>query len=196
MSNVPSIPIGVDPNSDIRTTGEKEIPTAEKFPHILGLKWNHSTDTLVVSKGTSSNTDRNVTQRVVLSLVAVVYDPIGVVALFTIKARPLLKDISRPNGQQWDDNLPDEIVKKFLEWSKELSTLNEITIRRSYFCETGETMELHVFGGSSQDAFSTVAFLQGKLINDHGVVTHGLSSLEGTKNSKVGTSRITCSRTS
>ena len=171
VSNVPSIPIEVDPNSDTRITEEKEIPTAEKFSHVLGMKWNHSTDTLVVSRGTSPNTDRNVTQRVVLSLVSAVYDPIGLVAPFTIKARLLLKDIWRLSGQQWDDNLPDEIVTKFLEWSRELSTLNEITIPRSYFCQTVEMIELHVFGDSSQDAFSAVAFLRGKLINDHGVVT-------------------------
>ena len=66
VSNVPSIPIEVDPNSDTRTTEEKENPTAEKFSHVLGMKWNLSTDTLVVSRGTSPNTDRNVTQRVVL----------------------------------------------------------------------------------------------------------------------------------
>ena len=171
VSNVPSIPIEVDPSSDNRTTEENKIPTAGKFSHVLELKWNHSTDTLVVSRGTSPNTDRNVTQRVVLSLVSAVYDPIGIVAPFTIKARLLLKDIWRLSGQQWDDNLPDDIVTKFLDWSKELSTLNEITIPRSYFCQTLETIELHVFGDSSQDAFSAVAFLRGKLINDHNVVT-------------------------
>ena len=171
VSNVPSIPIEVDPNSDTRTTEEKEIPTAEEFSHVLGMKWNHSTDTLVVSRGTSPNTDKNVTQRVVLSLVSTVYDPIGLVAPFTVKARRLLKDIWRLSGQQLDDNLPDDIVTKFLEWSKELSTLNEITIPRSYFCQTVETIELHVFGDSSQDAFSAVAFLRGKLISDHGLVT-------------------------
>ena len=91
VSNVPSIPIEVDPNRDTRTTEEKEIPTVEKFSHVLGMKWNHSTDTPVVSRGTSPNTDRNVTERVVLSLVSAVYDPIGLVAPFTIKARLLLK---------------------------------------------------------------------------------------------------------
>ena len=91
VSNVPSSPIEVDPSSDNRTTEEKENPTAEKFSHVLGLKWNHSTDTLVVSRGTSPNTDRNVTQRVVLSLVSAVYDPIGLVAPFTIKARLVSK---------------------------------------------------------------------------------------------------------
>ena len=37
VSNVPSIPIEVEPNSDNETTGAKEIPTAEKFSHVLGL---------------------------------------------------------------------------------------------------------------------------------------------------------------
>ena len=114
VSNVPSFPVEVEPNSDNETTDAKKIPTAKKFSHVLGLKWNHSTDTRVVSRGTSPNTDRNVTQRVVLSLVSAVYDPIGLVAPFTIKARLLLKDIWRPSGQQWDDNLPDEICNKVL----------------------------------------------------------------------------------
>ena len=55
VSNVPSTPIEVDPNSDTRTTEEKEILTAEKFSQDFGLKWNHSTDTLVVGTGTSPN---------------------------------------------------------------------------------------------------------------------------------------------
>ena len=58
-----------------------------------------------------------------------------------------------------------------MEWSKELSILNEITIPRSYFCQTVEAIELHIFGDSSQDAFSAVTFLRGKQTNDDGVVT-------------------------
>ena len=171
VSNVPSIPNEVEPNSDNRTTEAKEMPTAEKFSHVIGLEWNHSTDTLVVSRGTSPNPDRNVTQRVVLSLVSAVYDIIGLVAPFTIKAHLLLKDIWRLSDQQWDDNLPNDIVTKFLEWSKELSTMKEITKPGSYFCQTVETIELHGFDDSSQDAFSAVAFLREKLMNDHDVVT-------------------------
>ena len=75
-------------------------------------------DTLVVSRGTSPATNQKLTQRVVLSVVSAVYDPIGLVAPFTVQARLLLKDIRRLNGQQWDDDLPNEIVTKFNEWSK------------------------------------------------------------------------------
>ena len=161
VSNVSQLPTKLEP--DLTSNQEKEIPIAEECSHVLGLKWNHSTDTLVVSRGTSHDTTKKITQRVVLSLVSAVYDPIGLVAPYTVQARLLLKDIWRLSGQQWDDDLPDEIVTKFIEWSEELTMLGEIEIPRSYFEGRVESMELHMFGDSSQDVFSAVAFLRGKV---------------------------------
>ena len=91
------------------------------------------------------------------------YDPIGLVAPYTIKARLLLKDIWRLSGQQWDDDLPPDLVTKFLEWSKELPSLSDITIPRAYFTGEIEALELHLFGDSSQEVFSAVAFLRAKV---------------------------------
>ena len=107
----------------------------------------------------------------VLSLVSAVYDPIGLVAPYTVQARLLLEDIWRISGQQWDDDYPDNIVTKFNEWSKELPTLSGIQIPRSYFEERVESLELHMFGGSSQDVFSAVAFLRGRVATTTGHTT-------------------------
>ena len=79
-----------------------------------------------------------------------------------MEARLLLTDIWRLSGQQWDDNLSVEIVTKFLEWSKKVSTLTETAIPRSYFYQTVETNELYLFGDSSQDAFSAIPFFARK----------------------------------
>ena len=127
------------------------------------MKWNHSTDTLVFSRGTKPEIKPNVIQRVVLSLVSAVYDPIGLVAPYTVKARLLLEDIWRLIGQQWDDELPPDCVTKFLEWSTELTTLSDITIPRAYFVGEIEALELHLFDDSSQEVFSAVAFLRAKV---------------------------------
>ena len=163
VSNVPTIPPQLEADPTSPTEG-KEIPSSENSSHVLGLKWNHSTDTLVVSRGTSPEVKPKVTQRIVLSLVSSVYDPIGLVAPYTVKARLLLKDIWRLNGQQWDDDLPPEVVTKFLEWSEELPSLSDIVIPRAYFQGKVETLELHLFGDSSQDVFSAVAFLRAKVV--------------------------------
>ena len=76
VSNVPSIPAQLETDST-PATEVKEIPVGEEPSHVLGLKWNHATDTLVVKRGTNPDIKPTVTQRVVLRLVSAVYDPIG-----------------------------------------------------------------------------------------------------------------------
>ena len=131
VSNVPQIANELEPTGE-PPFAEKGIPKTEDSSHVLGLKWNHVSDTLVVSRGKNPDTNRTLTQKIILSLVSAVYDPIGLVAPYTVAARLLLKDIWRLQGQQWDDNLPGDTVTKFIEWSKELETLSQIEIPRSY----------------------------------------------------------------
>ena len=171
VSNITHLPAELQQSGELAPTDEKVIPKPDESSHVLGLKWNHACDTLVVSRGTSPVANKKVTQRVVLSVVSAVYDPLGLVAPFTVQARLLLNDIWRLSGQQWDDDLPNEIVTKFNEWSKELPTLSELQIPRSYFEERVETLELHIFGHSSQDFFSAIAFLRGKRATTTGYAT-------------------------
>ena len=60
--------------------------------------------------------DKAKTQRTVLSFVSSVFDSVGLVAPYTVRARLLLKDMWKISGQSWDDELPEDIRVKFLEW--------------------------------------------------------------------------------
>ena len=77
----------------------KEILTAAIIPetasHVLSLKGDHINDTLVVSRGVNRELKDIVTQRSVLCFVSSVFDNIGLVAPYTVRARLLLKDIWR-----------------------------------------------------------------------------------------------------
>ena len=134
--------------------------------HVLGLEWSHADDTLVVSRGTKQPAIATVTQRTVLSCVAAVFDPIGLVAPFTINARLLLKSIWRLQGQQWDEPLPEKVCKDFQDWAKGLPQLASLKLSRPYFTASPDTVELHVFGDSSEEAFGAVAFLRAQLPRD------------------------------
>ena len=138
---------------------------------MLGLKWDHTNDTLVVSRGTSCAITKSLRQCLVLSLVSKVFDPIGLVAPFTVGARLLLKNIWRVTGQQWDDELPQDIVQRCLVWSADLPKLENIKIPRSYFSEPFDNIELHTFGDSSQDIFSAAAFLRARVKTSTGEKT-------------------------
>ena len=117
-----------------------------------------------MSSGTNSTFTNSLTQRLDLSLVSKVYDPIGLVAPFTVGARLILKDIWRVNGQSWDDELHKDTVDRFLAWCAELPALAEIIIPRSYFSGPFQHLELHMFGDSSQDVFTAVGFLRAQVL--------------------------------
>ena len=162
VSNVPDLADQIDGSAQ-STEPKVIVSSKEESMHVLGLKWDHNNDTLVVSRGTNSTITKSLTQRLVLSLVSKVYDPIGLVAPFTVGARLILKDIWRVNGQSWDDELPKDTVDRFLAWCVELPRLAEITIPRSYFSGPSQHLELHMFGDSSQDVFSAVGFLRAQV---------------------------------
>ena len=82
----------------------KLLPTVADSSHVLGLRWNHWADTLVISRGTSPNLNTAITQPIVHSVFSSVYDPIGFVAPYTVEARLLLNDIWRFSRQQWEDD--------------------------------------------------------------------------------------------
>ena len=141
----------------------KTLAAEDESCHVLGLEWNYRFGTLVVNRGTNSDHYRTLTQRIELNLVSAVYDPIGLVAPYTVKTQLLLKDVWQLSGQYWDDHLPDHIVDKFVEWIDELTKLTEITFLRSNFDGQAEQVELHLFGNISRDVFSSVAFLRVKM---------------------------------
>ena len=162
ISNVPNLAQTVDPSTDISPAVKEIVSNTSVASHVLGLKWDHVADTLNVSRGTQLKENRTITQRTVLSVVSAVFDPLGLVAPFTVQARVLLKEIWRLHGQQWDDPLPESIRKMFLDWCSGLPELQELTIPRAFFPLPIEEIELHMFGDSSQEVFSAVGFLRAK----------------------------------
>ena len=173
VSNVPNLADRID-GSPQSTEPRVIVSCQEDSSHVLGLKWDHTNDTLVVSRGTSCAINKSLTQHLVLSLVSKVFDPIRLVAPFTVGARLnlkefivgarlLLKDIWRVTGQQWDDDLPQDMVQRFFVWSADLPKLENIKMPRSYFSGPSDNIELHMFGDSSQDIFSAVAFLRARV---------------------------------
>ena len=170
VSNVPNLADRTD-GSPQSTEPKVVASSKEDSSHLLGLKWDHNNDTLVVSRGTSSTVTKSLAQRLALRLVSKVFDPIGLVAPFTVGVRLLLQDIWRVSGQHRDEELPKDTVERFLEWSVELPKLAEITIPRNYFSGNFEHLELHMFGDSSQEVFSPDAFLRARVTNSSGPKT-------------------------
>ena len=138
VSNVPNLADRID-GSPQSTEQKVNASSKEESSHVLGLKWDHIIDTLVVSRGNASTVTKSLTQRLVLSLVSKVFDPIGLVAPVTVDVRLLLMDIWRVSRQHWVEEIPKETVESFLEWSVELPKLAKSLYRGATFRENLNT---------------------------------------------------------
>ena len=90
-------------------------------------------------------------KRVVLSIIAKVFDPLGFVLPFTVGARFMFQDIWRL-GLSWDDDLPEQLKEVFSTWLNQLQTLENATVPRQYFDGRWSdcmSFELHAFGDAS-----------------------------------------------
>ena len=147
-----------DAAAEFRLSGPPDL-------HVLGVKWCVRDDSLVVSRGTMKSVSHDCTQREILSLVSSVFDPLGVVAPFTIRSRLILKAIWQTQGQAWDNPVSPELRDVFHQWMRELPEVQQVVIPRVYFTGSPCRLELHVFGDASLDAMCSVMYLRAEVGN-------------------------------
>ncbi|XP_038077167.1 uncharacterized protein LOC119745015 [Patiria miniata] len=111
------------------------------------------------------------TRRGLLSVICSVYDPLGFVCPYVLRAKLLFQNECRIVGKSWDDPLKSETQDHWAKWLDELPLLNEFAVERclvpSNFGEISEC-RLHHFSDASQDAYGSVSYA--RLVNSAGEV--------------------------
>ena len=138
-------------------------PTNEK---VLGMWWCTESDTFNFKFAFSRvpqdvlNGKRSPTKREVLKTIMSVFDPLGLLAHFTMYAKILMQDIWRTKIN-WDDEIKPNEEKKFKTWLQLLPTIANIYIPRCYTNKTSvENIQLHIFVDASKDAYAAVAYFR------------------------------------
>ena len=121
------------PETDRSTKNVKTLEAEPQSSSILELNWIVDTDSLIVCRGTEQEVPARITQRIVLSFVSVVFDPLGIYLPFTIGMRFLLNSIWAAMGQAWDKEVSVEHSKLFSDWCSELREIRTMSINRLYF---------------------------------------------------------------
>ena len=138
---------------------------------VLGLEWKPKADKLSFKVKVDLSNIKNeegqlklvrplLTKRTILSRIARIYDPIGFAAAFLIRAKIGIQELWLM-GQNWDQELPEEIRKKWSEFFKELEHLNAVEFPR---CLTPLTAigapVLCIFADASRKAFDACAYIR------------------------------------
>ena len=102
------------------------------------------------------------TKRGVLSTVAGNYDPLGLVAPFTMSAKIVLQDICR-DKLDWDEELSGDHLRKWKVWLAQLGDLSNFRIPRNlipYPFVHGSSHQLHHFADASEKGYGVVSYLR------------------------------------
>ena len=113
------------PEEDCAVSDIVSLDSELETSSILGLEWIISKDILRACRGSDRQMPEHVTQRTILSFVSSVFDPLGLLAPFTMRMRILLKSIWIQYGQRWDESVSNEERACFLAWATELTSMRE-----------------------------------------------------------------------
>ena len=119
-----------------------------------GISWNSTEDTFTISNANIS-AELPVTKRNVLSKVATVFDPLGFVGPFIIKAKILIQELWS-TGYDWDDVIHDEIASRIGSWYGQLRRLGNVQVPRCL----REAQRVITFADASLQAYGTIVYLQ------------------------------------
>ncbi|XP_068227672.1 uncharacterized protein [Palaemon carinicauda] len=124
----------------------------------LGLSWDVNTDQFLFQL---SSENKPITRRGILSMVNIIYDPLGFLAPNIIHGKLLLRKLVSETGD-WDQPLSDETATEWISWRNTLQELENLRIPRTYVPYLSETVskELHVFSDASKKAIAAVAYLR------------------------------------
>ncbi|XP_072761230.1 uncharacterized protein [Anoplolepis gracilipes] len=115
--------------------------------HVLGLCWNSLSDTFQFS--VASSIQSTVTKRIILSTIAKVFDPLGLLAPVTITAKIIMQELwSIKLG--WDNPLPLSTSKKWIQFMELLQDISKLNFPRWISLQSGREVEIHGFCDASQ----------------------------------------------
>ena len=101
------------------------------------------------------------TKRGMLSISSAVFDPLGFVSPFIVKAKLLFQQLCKL-GCGWDENMPKEIEQQWALWVENLPYVQELTIPRCIKPLQANIYEaeFHHLANASEAASGTVSYIR------------------------------------
>ncbi|XP_055622870.1 uncharacterized protein LOC129766370 [Toxorhynchites rutilus septentrionalis] len=147
---------------------EKSMNPEVSIERVLGMVWRPSEDVFSFDNSLKEDVRKIVesqkvpTKRQVLRTIMSLFDPLGLVAHYSVHGKILMQRIWR-TGSDWDEPISGEILADWRKWSGLLANINEVRVPRCYFSDTGATTkgsQIHVFVDASENAYACVAYLR------------------------------------
>ncbi|XP_076661119.1 uncharacterized protein LOC143364992 [Halictus rubicundus] len=140
------------------TESNREI-AVDKDPKTLGLLWSPTTDNLIFIVKPPQN--QRITKRTILSEIAQIFDPLGLIGPIVIVAKIILQKLWQIQIG-WDQSIPQDLHSQWLQYRQDISQVEAINISRCVISECLNGIELHGFSDASERAYGACAYLRSR----------------------------------
>ncbi|XP_055589536.1 uncharacterized protein LOC129741775 [Uranotaenia lowii] len=145
----------------------------------LGLVWDYKADCFLFKIPTYTTQEKPLTKRSVLSRIAQLYDPLGLVGPVITSAKCFMQELwclesesGKPWG--WDDPLPQQVQERWVNYEKQLPNLNQLKIERFVLINHPKSVQIHCFSDASEVAYGCCLYIRSE--NSKGKVKISLLS--------------------
>jgi len=125
----------------------------------LGIHWRVSSDSLHVAS--PMNIPEKTTKRTIASTMGKVFDVLGLYSPITIMGKLLLRRLWLMKVT-WDEELPEEMVDEWRQWTQHLPELTARIVPRRHTPDTSlvSHVSLHGFSDASNNAYGAVVYIR------------------------------------
>lgn len=132
-------------------------PSLSNSTKALGIMWNPVTD--IIGLKIKWEESQKVSKRTILSDIAKLFDPLGLVSPVVVSTKILLQELWRLKIN-WDDEVPAEILSKWGDIKENFLCLDQLKIPRHIIAVNSDKIELHGFCDASMKAYGAAIYIR------------------------------------
>ncbi|XP_062703981.1 uncharacterized protein LOC134286385 [Aedes albopictus] len=158
--------VGADINETAKSFSVEKSTIAER---VLIMRWDPKDDLFVFDTQFREDLLPLLTgvivptKRQVLRVVMSHFDPLGIVAIYTVHGKILIQDVWR-SRVSWDDPITAEDFESWQRWVRLVPNLTQVEVPRCYFPNydpaSYDSIEIHVFVDASLKAYCAAAYFR------------------------------------
>ncbi|GFU93784.1 integrase catalytic domain-containing protein [Trichonephila clavipes] len=129
----------------------------------LGMLWDPKVDCLTYKVKISDKV--NFSKKDVLSEIARLYDPLGLIGPIVTKAKIFIQELWKIK-LDWSEQLPPDAMEEWMNFYQKLAKVNNFKIPRCILLPATIRIEIHVFSDASERAYAAAVYI--KCFNESG----------------------------
>ena len=145
---------------------------ADENEMVVEMSWKPTKDVLGFRADSVDGSDSVDYTRVgLVSKTAGIFDPIGLAAPVTVKAKIRLRELGF-RGLKWSDAVVNDEFEWWKSWVASLRQLADLEVPRCLFPKTSDlvSLHLHTFGDASGEAYAAVTYTRAEYANGEFIV--------------------------